>query len=211
MHCIETKPQGSKNIDKDDKLVLATIFICMVTTGHLPEVKVSGALRNIMIDGDLSAHVNLDTLDKTHLYGLGPVAGLKGELVIIDGIIYSTFKEGDKLISQQNKASLAAMLVYSKVEKWKEISLNANINNYSALEDLVKQTAQKAGYDIEKPFVFRIKASPSKTAYHVIDWEPGTKHTMDNHKQFAFSGRVCLNKCVNLKLIKLTYHGKESF
>ncbi len=162
MHCIETKPPGSKNIDKDDKLVLETIFICMVTTGHLPEVKVSGALRNIMIDGDLSAHVNLDTLDKTHLYGLGPVAGLKGEMAIIDGIIYSTFKEGDKLISQQNKASLAAMLVYSKVEKWKEISLNANINNYSALEDLVKQTAQKAGYDIEKPFVFRIKAPLQK-------------------------------------------------
>jgi acetolactate decarboxylase len=36
--------------------------------------------------------------------------------------------------------------------------------------------------------VFRIKASPRKTAYHVIDWEPETKHTMDNHKQFAYSG-----------------------
>ncbi len=160
----------------------------MVTTGHLPEVKVAGALRNIMIEGDLSAHVNLDTLDKTHLYDLGPVENLKGELVIVDGIIYSTFKEGDKLISQQNKASLAAMLVYSKVEKWKEISLNANINNYTALENLIKQTAKKNGYNTEKPFAFKIKSSPSKTAWHVIDWKPGTEHTMENHKQFAYSG-----------------------
>ncbi len=123
------------------KLLLATMLISITTISHLPEVKVAGAMRNIMRDGDLSAHINLDTLNKTHIYGLGPVAGLKGELVVIDGKIYSTYKEGSKLVSQQNKISLAAMLVYSKVEKWKEISIQSTIKNYVELEDLVKQTA----------------------------------------------------------------------
>jgi acetolactate decarboxylase len=141
-----------------------------------------------MVDGDLSAHINLDTLNKTHLYGLGPVAGLEGELVVIDGKIYSTYKDGSKIVSQQNKISLAAMLVYSKVEKWKEISVHSVVKNYTELEALIKQTAQKNGYNTEKPFAFKIKSSPSKTAYHVIDWKPGTEHTMDNHKQFAYSG-----------------------
>jgi len=172
------------------KLLLATILICTTTISHLPEVKVAGALRNIMIVGDLSAHVNLDTLDKTHLYGLGPVAGLKGEIVVIDGTVYSTSKEENELKNQENKASLAAMFVYSKVKKWKEISIQSTIKNYVELEDLVKQTAKKNGYDIEKTFSFKIKSSPIKTTYHVIDWKPGTQHTMDNHKQFAYSGTL---------------------
>ncbi len=156
------------------KLFLATLLICTASVRYLPEVKVAGALSNIMVDGDLSAHINLDTLNKTHLYGLGPVAGLEGELVVIDGKIYSTYKDGSKIVSQQNKISLAAMLVYSKVEKWKEISVHSVVKNYTELEALIKQTAQKNGYNTEKPFAFKIKSSPSKTAYHVIDWKSGT-------------------------------------
>ncbi len=38
-------------------------------------------MKNIMVNGDLSAYLNLDTLNKIHLYGLGPVSGLKGEIV----------------------------------------------------------------------------------------------------------------------------------
>ena len=41
---------------------------------------------------------------------------------------------------------------------------------------------------ILKNLLHKIKASPIKTTFHVIDWKPGTEHTMDNHKQFAFSG-----------------------
>jgi acetolactate decarboxylase len=102
------------------KLFLATLLICTPAVRYLPEEKVAGALSNIMVDGDLSAHINLDTLNKTQLYGLGPVVGLKGEMVIIDGIIYSTYKKESKLVSQQNKTSLAAMLVYSKVKNEKK-------------------------------------------------------------------------------------------
>jgi len=136
------------------KLVLATILICTTTISQLPEVKVAGALRNIMIDGDLSAHVNLDTLDNTHLYGLGPVAGLKGEIVVIDGTVYSTSKEENELKNQENKASLAAMFVYSKVKKWKEISIHSALKNYTELENLIKQTAQKKWLQYGKAFCF---------------------------------------------------------
>ena len=125
------------------KVFLATLLICTASVRYLPVVKVAGALSNIMVDGDLSAHISLDTLNKTHLYGLGPVAGLKGELVVIDGKIYSTYKEGSKIISQQNKTSLAAMLVYSKVEKWKEISIQSTIKNYVELEDLVNKQLKR--------------------------------------------------------------------
>lgn len=187
------------------KLLLATILIGITTTARLPEVKVAGALKNIMMDGDLSAHINLDTLDKSHLYGLGPVAGLKGEIIILDGKTYSSFKQGKEVTNQQNKVSLAAMLVYSKVESWKEFRIHETIQNYAALEELVKETAQKNGYDVDKPFAFQIKTASVKTTFHVIDWHQGTKHTMDNHKQFAYAGKL-VNKPVQLLGFYSTRH-----
>lgn len=164
----------------------------MVTIGtaKAPEVKVIGALRNIMMDGDLSAYVKLDTLTKTNLYALGPVADLKGELMIMDGKVYSSEKKGTSLKNKKDRVSYAAMLVYSRVENWKPVSVNAKVENYAALEKLIKATAESEGYDIEKPFVFRISATPTAMDFHVIDWEKGTEHTMENHKQFAYKGVV---------------------
>lgn len=162
------------------------LFIVLAPT-EVPEVKVAGAMKNIMMQGDLSAHMNLDTVDKSHLYGLGPVAGLKGELLVWDGKIYSTTKDRKQLL-QQDKVSQAAMLVYSNVEKWKSVSVKASINSYAELEKLIETTAKSNGYDTEIPFAFKIEAVPVKASYHIIDWVAGATHTMDNHKQFAYAG-----------------------
>lgn len=167
--------------------IAISVFAFSTLALHVPEVKVAGAMRNIMMEGDLSAHMNMDTLNKTHLYGLGPVAGLKGELIILDGKVYSTARNDAGLINQKDKVSQAAMLVYSKVEHWKAFRQEVNIPDYAALENMVKQTAEKAGYYTEKPFAFRIEAAPQKTSLHVIDWKEGAAHTMDNHKQFAYT------------------------
>jgi acetolactate decarboxylase len=179
-------------------IILASLWV------KPPEVKVSGAMKSIMINGDLSAHINLDTLNKAHLYGLGPVAGLKGEIIIADGVIYSSSKNGGKLTNQQNKISQAAMLVYSRVEKWKSISIKVSLNNYAELEKLIENTAKANGYEIEIPFAFKIEASPVSVNYHVIDWKEGSAHSMDNHKQFAYSGQF-----INEKMIMLGFYSRH--
>ena len=180
------------------KLIIGLLLLGGVASMEVPEVKVAGAMKNIMMKGDLSAHINLDTLNKKNLFGLGPVAGLKGEIIILDGKVYSTTRNGNQLQSQQDKISQAAMLVYSNVEKWKPFSINVNISSYTELEKLVENTAKVHGYDTEVPFAFKIEASPEKASYHVIDWKEGTTHTMDNHKQFAYTGQSDNKKAVLL-------------
>lgn len=155
-----------------------------------PEVKVTGAMKNVMMKGDLSAHIDIDTLQKQHLYGLGPVAQLKGEIMILDGKVFSTEKHATQLVSTEDKISKAALLVYSHVAQWKAVTLKTTIKNYVALEKLVEATAKTSGYDIEIPFAFKIEASPQILSFHVIDWKDGTVHTMENHKQFAYSGKL---------------------
>lgn len=180
------------------KLIIGVLLLGAGAVVEVPEVKVSGAMKNIMMKGDLSAHVNLDTLDKNHLFGLGPVAGLKGEIMILDGKVYSSSKDNNQVLNKQDMVSTAAMLVYSNVEKWKPVNIKATINTYTDLEKLIETTAIANGYDTEIPFAFKIEALPEKASYHIIDWKEGATHTMDNHKQFAYTGQVSNEKLVLL-------------
>lgn len=172
------------------KLIIGFLLIGTLAFIQQPEVKVAGAMKNIMVKGDLSAYLNLDTINKTNLYGIGPVAGLKGEIMVVDGKIYTTAITGNQLEHHESKVSEAAMLVYSYIPKWKPITINAVISSYAELEVFVEKTAGANGFNTDKPFAFKLIATPEKVNYHVIDWEKGTTHTMDNHKQFAYVGKL---------------------
>jgi acetolactate decarboxylase len=180
------------------KLTIIVAIVSGIFFVEFSEIKVVGAMRNIMMKGDLSAKVDLDSITKTHLYGLGPVAGLKGEVLILDGQIFSSESNNNEIVNHQDSVSKIAMLVYCYVEKWKPITFKANVVKYDDLEKLVEEKAKNEGIDLEKPFVFKIEAKPKTLQYHVIDWKNGEKHTMENHKQFAFNG---LLKRSNAKLL----------
>lgn len=169
--------------------LLITIIAFITNSSIVPEVKVIGAMKNIMMKGNLNAYADLDTIQKKNLYALGPIEGLKGEAVILDGEIYSSQKINNQIINGKDKASKMAMLVYSYVENWEAFVVNTSVSNYAELETLVSQTAKQNGYDISIPFAFKIEATPQSVNYHIIDWKKGINHTMENHKQFAYLGK----------------------
>lgn len=179
------------------KTLLAQLLWISIIFIDVPEVKVSGALKNVMMRGDLSSHIDLDTLNKTNLYGLGPIAGLKGELMIMNGQVFSSENRGNTVDNQTNKISKAAMLVYSRIDKWRAFPIEAIVNDFSELEHLVESTAQTNGYDVSKPFAFKIETVPQSVHYHIIGWKNSVPHTMDNHKQFAIMDSI-KNKSVQL-------------
>lgn len=172
------------------KIITGLLLVSTIVLVRAPEVKVAGAMKNIMMKGDLSAHINVDTMDKTNLYALGPAAGLKGEIIVLDGKVYTTLADGKKLKNTENEVPGAAMLVYSHVPKWKASTVEVTVNSYAELESLVEKTAAANGIDTDKPFAFKLSATPQKTMYHVIDWKQGVEHTMENHKQFAYAGKM---------------------
>lgn len=187
------------------KLILISFLVLFIHSFNPPEVKVAGAMKNFMMEGDLSSHICLDTLVKNNLYGLGPVSGLHGELMILDGKIYSTSKKGNKLINQVNKVNKAPLFVYSHIKKWKAIELNVNVKTYSELETLIENTARDNNYDIEIPFAFKIEANINLIKYHVIEWKDNETHTMENHMRYAYNGEF-KNKPVTLLGFYSTHH-----
>jgi len=74
------------------KMILMKILIVFLFFGnamftiHAQEVRIVGAMKNVMKKGELFGTINLDSLsNKTHLYGMGPVEYLTGEITVVDG------------------------------------------------------------------------------------------------------------------------------
>ncbi len=173
---------------KTTKLALSIIVTVITQFAYAQSViRVSGAMSNIMMKGNLSSYVNLDTLKKEKLYGLGPVAGLKGEIMIVDGKVYASTVVAGKIVNTTNSISEVAMLVYVNTKDWQEVDTTTTLNSYEELEAFIEQLAKQNGYSLSEPFAFRIEATAPSINYHIIDWKKDVLHTMSNHKQFAIS------------------------
>lgn len=98
-------------------LILSLIIImtsCSVSNDIEVKVHHYGALKNMMHKGDLSSKVTLDELkDINHLYALGAVENLKGEVLVLDGIPSISYVKGnDSLKTMMIDSSFEKMLVY---------------------------------------------------------------------------------------------------
>lgn len=167
------------------KLFLALFLLPILSAA---QIKVAGEMRNIMQKADLAGTIDLDTLKKENLYGLGVVEGLKGEIMIVDGNIFVTSVDNGHVKSQQSDVVKAAMLVYSKVEKWSPVSKPGRVQSLGELETYIESVISAGKNSSHEPFAFLIKTKKATISHHVIDWYSGTHHTMSNHKQFATTG-----------------------
>lgn len=163
------------------------LFSCQNNQVKQHEVSHSGALMNLM-SGNLEATASLDSLQTLpHLYALGALENLKGEIQIFDGASFVSKKEVfNKVKIAPTYDHNASLLVYAQVPEWSDaISLNEFTTN-SQLEKQIKTAAIAQGKDVEKPFPFLIKGKPSLLKWHVIDWKDGDM--VHNHKKHQESG-----------------------
>jgi acetolactate decarboxylase len=180
-------------------LILSLIIImtsCSRSNDNKLEVHHYGALKNMMHKGDLSSKVTLDELkDMNHLYALGAVENLKGEVLILDGVPSISYVENNdttKIMMIDNSfEKKACLLVYATVEEWGSISIPNTVMSYEDFEIFVKKTAYENGIDVEKPFPFLIEGLAKSFDWHVIDWPEGdTEHSHDKHIHSGMYGTL---------------------
>lgn len=148
----------------------------------VPEVRYVGEMRKVMRDGDLRAAIDLGLLAKTrHLYALGPVEGLKGEVTVWDGVpSIAQVREG-KIAVAKSFAFKACFLVYAQVENWREVPIPAEIEDEKQFAEFVPRAAKKLGIDIQRPFPFAVKSTPSKVVFHIVHKTDDLPHTKERH------------------------------
>ncbi|MBB6609453.1 acetolactate decarboxylase [Pontibacter sp. Tf4] len=130
-------------------------------------------MRNVMWKGELQGTIALDTIaDKEHLYGLGPVEYLAGELLVVDGKSYkSTVISETEMRVEETFDVKAPFFVYVNVPNWKEQQLPDSIQTISQLEAFLDQTTKQA----KRPFAFRLEATVDSAQIHIVNLPKGTQ------------------------------------
>ena len=173
-------------------LLLSTLLVAIVviSTSSKAEdakpkfwVKSAGEMRDVMQKGNLDSHMDTATLRETkHLYALGPVEGLKGEITIVDGKPWiATIHEAKPHVSESWPK--ACFLVYAQVPAWRKFAIPKEFDTLEKLELHIRDAAKKAGVDIEKPFPFLVTGSRSVLKYHLIWKTDGLPHTKELHQK----------------------------
>lgn len=154
------------------------------------QVKVAGEMKKIMQQGNLSASIDLDTLRSSEqLYGLGVAENLKGEIMIVAGQGYVTQVDAGHLKTSSTSGIKSAMFVFQSVTSWVPARVERPVPDLQALEGVLEELMKSNGKNKDESFAFLIKTSYATINYHVIDWQPGTAHTMSNHKAFSKPGQ----------------------
>lgn len=154
-------------------------------TESFPDIKIVGAMKNVMWKGELGGSINLDTIsNKVGLYGLGPVSYLKGELLINNGEIYVSTVTSDSTMSVEKRDDISApFFVYANVHEWNEIALPPSVKSIQDLESFI--TDQTTG--VQRPFAFKLTGDITRAVIHIQNLPEGTSVSSPNE---AHQGQV---------------------
>jgi acetolactate decarboxylase len=187
-----------ENVEAQNKMkkviITSLLFVSSLIGNDLWDGKVyhAGALKNAMKKGDLTPKIELSELKNIpHLYALGAVGYLKGEVQIFDSKSYTTFVKNGKVEFDYTFQRNASLLVYASVPSWKGYKIPDSIKTRKQFEEYIEEKAEEHGLDMEKPFPFIIEGEPTLNDWHVIDWDPNEKvHTHQKHVESGVHERM---------------------
>lgn len=200
---------NNKNKQMKKLFIILTAFTTFAfITSEKYKVEFKGALKNMMHKGDLSAKASLsDYKNIEHLYALGAIENLKGEVLILDGKPSNTMVINNALEFDNTFDKKACLLVYASVSKWKSISIPDKIITYEQFEKHIAKTAKKNNIDITKPFPFLIEGTAKSFDWHVINWKDGdTKHSHEKHIASGLQGTITDTKVNMLGFYSDSHH-----
>ncbi len=145
------------------------------TIGTYENVKIVGAMKNVMWKGELAGSIDLDTIsNKKGLYGIGPESFLTGELLIKDGENFVSRVTSDTTMAVAKTFVVSSpFFVYANVDEWEETALPKNIRNIAELERFINEITLEE----KRPIAFKLTGKASKAAIHVQNLPKGTKVT----------------------------------
>jgi acetolactate decarboxylase len=154
--------------------ILISMVMCSAPESSREEnqVTIVGQMKNVMWKGELGAKIRLDSLsDKSHLYGLGPVEYLQGEVLIIDGKAYKSSVETDSTMRVEETFDIGAPFFgYSQVSEWDEQIVPDTIQSIGQLEDFLDQITKES----QRPFFFKVTGLVNEGTIHIVNLPEGS-------------------------------------
>lgn len=132
-------------------------------------VKWAGALKNVHHGLDFGGKIDLAPLASLpHLYAVGPLENLQGEVTIWDSKPLIARVKNKSLQVDNILTGKACFLVYGQAKQWKEVKLPSSMTLFQ-IGNSLKQAARKNGINTNKPFPFLIEGRAKDARYHVMN------------------------------------------
>ncbi|MFK8011290.1 MAG: acetolactate decarboxylase [Marinicellaceae bacterium] len=156
------------------------------------QVEYSGALKNMMHKGDITAKADLKDFEGfKHFYALGAFENLKGEIQIFDSKPFNTQVNQNSLEFDKTYNKKATLLVYARVNKWQSLNIPDHVVTKPQLEKFIEQKAKQKHINIDEPFPFLIEGTIRSFDWHVINWKQGdTDHSHKKHINSGLNGTI---------------------
>ncbi|MBL7985671.1 MAG: acetolactate decarboxylase [Flavobacteriales bacterium] len=132
----------------------------------------TGAMRNTLFNGQLAGLIQLDSIAKPGIYGIGPLAYLRGEVLLFDGTVFVSQMEKELGMQVVQRTEVRApFFVHQRVAEWTTVELPDSVVDLPKLDAFL--TARFAQSD--EPFAFRIAGVIASIDVHIVDVPRGTE------------------------------------
>ncbi len=144
------------------------------------DVRVIGQMRRMFMAHDIGPNVELRSIvHEPHIYALGPLAGLKGEITVVDGdVLVSTAKEGYPAVASDTAAK-SVFLVYASVPAWRSVTIPTNVISESDLASFLGRTRPTSSRT-----ALLVRGTAVRARYHIQNFQaPAQQLTHEAHDQ----------------------------
>jgi alpha-acetolactate decarboxylase len=156
------------------------------------ELQHFGHFTNMMRSGNTTGLVNASQIkQEPGTWGLGALAGLTGEVVLVDGKLW--ISRGSQENGRVEPAIGDEQLVLwasGRALKWLEVNIERNMKQVE-FERFVLRQAKEAKLNIEQPFLYRVTGQFEHLIWHVVTGKAGqgasanTEHQHVGHANHA--------------------------
>ena len=133
-----------------------------------PSPSIYGSMREVLREGRDHGRVELTSVTSPDSVGVGALAGLAGEVTIVDGRAMVSRLQGERLrVREARRGEQAALLVTAQVPEWRAWPL-LDVQDYAGLEAQVRDRLIEAGFDPCEPTPLRVTGRAERLQLHVI-------------------------------------------
>ena len=134
-------------------------------------VHLIGEMRRMFTEHDIQPNVDMGRLStNAHLYALGPVAGLKGEVTVIDGHVLVSKAVGTRPNVVLQPKVKTVFLVYASVPAWRSIPLPTTV-----VTELDLATFLQSQLPANSRSAFQVHGTAVRARYHIQNYQGKTK------------------------------------
>lgn len=128
-----------------------------------------GSMKEVSEDGG-AAKVNLAELKTTkHLYALGPLAKLRGEIVVWDSQPYEARAHAGNIQVKSDWNESAALLVWSSVPKWRKTRVPPSVMSRKGLESWLHSMSGALQSPLQSQYPFLLRGKFLHINWHIIN------------------------------------------